>query len=746
MADESTDNINPGFFEDAGVPSAKETVTENDDEPSYKVMGDMKIPVSKFHGKLWEQRIKSSQARMKPFCDAWDETIRYYLNDQLGHRVSTGDYGPDISGNRYYAQRRNASWTETENIVYSNINAMVPATYAKNPTAEFTALDDTKKQFCKDIEDLINKCAALDHAPGVSMKPKAKQAVVLALLTDLAWGEVGYIFKQDSSEQALQDLNRISKEYEKATSTKEIRELEGQIMAIESLFDFVSPEGLTFSLHRPHDILIDPDSVSPDYSDALWMASSVMIPTNYLNARYGVKGEDGQVHSIYAPTHVLAGSGDKDTSDTDLMVRNFRLISSDTDNYATQGYKSREEYLAACRTQVYFIWDRVTRLVYMYHSKDFKWPIWVYSDPYKLPRFFPFRPLSFHMPPVGNLSKGEVTYYLDQQDALNEMNDEERRMRDHYKNNVLYDSSTNVAREDIERWLRGPSGTAVGIRPPDGKKLDEMILRPPFPMKDVPALFNKDAKLQAIDRIAGVGDVIRGVQFKTNTTNQAIESYQASTQLRLDEKIDAIEDWIGGIYGDMAFIALQFMPQTLVQRVCGDAIAQRWKNMQAEEIEGNYEMRVVGGSSQKPTSSAKKQQAIEVGRVLGQFAKAAPRSVATITLKMFEEAFNEVDISDEEWAALNQEANATINGAMGGGGADGGPPAGAGGPDIQQVAQLIDQLPPQAKQALGQALARGVPIMQALQEIVQAIRGTQGSAAAPQGVPPQNAPAPATRQ
>ena len=44
---------------------------------------------------------------------------------------------------------------------------------------------------------------------------------------------------------------------------------------------------------------------------------------------------------------------------------------------------------------------------------------------------------------------------------------------------------------------------------------------------------------------------------------------------------------------------------------------------------------------------------------------------------------------------------------------------------LQEVEQMISQLPPQAKQALGKAIAQGVPIREALTRIVEAVKGTQ---------------------
>jgi hypothetical protein len=61
------------------------------------------------------------------------------------------------------------------------------------------------------------------------------------------------------------------------------------------------------------------------------------------------------------------------------------------------------------------------------------------------------------------------------------------------------------------------------------------------------------------------------------------------------------------------------------------------------DFETRVVVRVEGGSTDKPTSTQKKQQALQLGQILGQFANAAPATVI-VMLKMFENAFDEFQI------------------------------------------------------------------------------------------------------
>lgn len=699
---------------DEAVGSVAQTPTTA--EPSYKVIGDTKIPVSKAHGKVWSSRRDAAKKMMEPYFDAYKEALKYYNNDQLGEgtqRRSTTNM--NSSGNRYVARKLNDQWSETENIVFSNVCAMVPALYAKNPVSEFTAVRDDMKPLASACEKLVNTLAGMKAAPGLNIKTKAKKCVAGALLTNRAWIEVGYTLKDDSTETAVLDLQRISQELVKAQDIQKVLELEGQLKALEEVCDCLRPEGPFVRVVSPFDMLVDPDCEDENLTDANWIMRAQFLPVEYVRAKYGQDNKDGQVMSIYQPTHVLlAGKGDGNSL-VDDIVNNFSLFKDDS-AAAAYGYSDSESFNKAKRIKCWTVWDRVTRRVYLYNDKDWSWPLWVWDDPYRLDNFFPFVSLAFHTNPFGVNAKGEVTYYLDQQDAINEINDEERRARAWVRRNILYDKN-RIAQEDVDRVLSGPDGTARGVDVPDGATLKDVIFSFAPPSLQYRELFNKETKLQAIDRISSVTDVIRGVQFKTNTTNKAIENYNSATQMRVDEKTDAVEDWLGDIFWLVAQLCLQFMPGERVSQLIGPERAAGWRNMTPDEIRGQFAARVVGGSTQKPTSRAKKSEALELGQVLGQFVNAAPGPIIEVLLRVFEQSFDEVVMTEEDWKQLREAAMTQMAGGSGEGGSQQDPRA-----VLAHVAQALDNLPPEAKQAVMAAMQKGAPLGRTLIALLQQTR------------------------
>lgn len=699
-------------------------------KPVYQIVStDSKIPVAKAHGKLWQSRKKQALSKRtgRELGRAWDEALSYYRNDQIKHRVE-GD--GDSAGNEEAARRMTRRFSETENIVFANTSALVPLLYAKNPRAEFTPNDEADKDLSIVLENLIARLMSKKSAPGVNLKQKVRKSVVMCTLTNAAYMEVGYTFREQSSDQALQDLSTLSQELVKAKTPQDVRAIEGRIEALEQTVDLLRPAGPWAKFRRPHDVLVDPDSLEDDHSDARWMMIRDYLGTEYLNARFRQQKGDTKM-SLYKPTHVVS-AGESGENSAEHEINNYSLFDdSEKAGAASFGYGDEQSYSRAQRTMCWWVWDKTTRRVMLYADNDWDWPVWVWDDPYGLQGFFPVYKLQFYTDPEEPMSKGEVTYYLDQQDAINQINSEFKQARQWARRNLFYDKN-KVSKDEVERMLKGDEDVAVGVDVPEGMNLKDFVQAIVPPSMQFVQLFDKKPILEAIDRVSSVQPVMRGVEFKTNTTNQAINTYNSIQQTRTDEKIDAVEDYIGQIAWALAQLCLQFMPKEQVASLIGEASAASWKQMAPDEIAATVQMTVVGGSTQKQTSESKKQQALQMGQVLGQFVNAAPQPVIMVLLETMRGAFNDV-IPDQQWEAIM--ASVMQSGGQAGAPAtqegappqEGGAPASAAPPSdpIAAIEQVVDALPPEAKQALGMAMARGVPVREALTRIAQVAQQQQ---------------------
>jgi hypothetical protein len=739
--DQSGDPLEQSLVQaDVGMPAPPEAPAV------YKAMPDSRIPVSNKRGGVWRSRRDTSQKAMKDLVDAWDEAIRYYNHDQSDHRDGTDT---NVAGNRNVARRLNERFSSTENIVFSNVNAQLPELYAKNPIVSVTSqpqqdptMDEAGDAFARAVEKLVSALFRMKYTPGVNIKPKAKRNVIIALLTNRAWFEVGYTTRDKSSEQAITDLQTLSDELAKAEDDEEIREIEGKLVALEEKVEFLQPSGPYVRIRLPHQVLIDPNSSDPSGNDANWMMIEDMLPTEYINAIYGEEDEESEeVKSIFEPTHVLTGSGN-DSDD-----KEFSLFTKKDNAYSAYGFDTADQFDKACMTKVWYVWDKVTRRLEMYADNDWKWPIWVWDDPYGLQGFFPLTPMWFHENPIAMYAKGEVSYYLDQQDQINEINDEKRRAILWARRNIFFNPETGITQEIADKILKGPDATATPIKLPEGMKGTDAIFSIPPPSTAFAALFEKKDLYMSVDRIASTNEVERGGEFKTNTTNKAIDYYSTMGNMRMDMRLDAIEDALGDVGWKLAQLCMKFMDATTVSQIIGLDVSKFWRPLDNLHDFSMFSVQVVGGSTQKLTTQQKKQEAVQVGQVMAQYVRAAPASALKVSLKMLSEAFDDFIISKEDWDSIAAEVQMMAQSQQGGapGQAPGSPAVGSGGPPPQPsapqaggggmqvaatVVQALQQLPPPVLQAIGNALSQGIPPAQIFQQMLASQGGGQQGAAA----------------
>ena len=333
-------------------------------------------------------------------------------------------------------------------------------------------------------------------------------------------------------------------------------------MALEEKIEFLQPAGPYVRIRMPHQVLRDSNGSDPYLGDCNWMMIEDMLPTEYINAIYGQSDpEKDEVYSIFEPTHVLNSGGTQENEE-------FSLFNKDNNGYSAYGYDDKESYNKACLTKVWYVWDKVTRRLEMYADNDWKWPIWVWDDPYQLQGFYPLTPLWFHDNPVAVYAKGEVSYYLDQQDQINEVNDEKRRALLWARRNIFYDKN-KITQAEVEKVLKGPDATATGIDVPEGMKPHDMIFTLPPPSMQFAQIFDKKDLYESIDRIASTNEVERGGQFKTNTTNRAIDYYSTMGNMRMDMRLDAIEDALGDVGWKLAQLCMRFMDVDTASQLTG---------------------------------------------------------------------------------------------------------------------------------------------------------------------------------
>jgi hypothetical protein len=695
----SMNDLEPGNdTTDLFDPASEEQKKPPQPQPLYQVYEGSKIVISKQVGIYWKNKYDAAVKAYEEIRNAWEESYRYY-----NHSQNKSIHTPRGSFHR---------GDSSENIVFSNLNIMLPAIYSRDPDVTCVTNDKMDQPFTECLEALLN--AIFQRKNLLNAKPKIKKAAGIALLTNFGVLKLDWTKKDDSVELALQEMQRVSDELITAKSQERVEELYGQLESLEASMELLKPGGPNLSNVLAHNLIIDPYAEQPDGEDAGWMCETVFLPTAGLSARFTYKEDIAEKNPIrnliYKPTHKAVFSegalGGQRDDGLGMVLRSLSASGNLPVSFEEEG---RRAYIDMYFTECRMLWDKTMKRVYLFHCDDWTWPLWVWDDPLGITRFFPYFIVSLTMNTGGTVGVGESAYILDQQDEINDINRQMAKIRRSVFDYFYYNSDV-ISQDEAEKFIGGLRGETVGakhilgVKAGEGGKVQEMIQAFAPPALQFEQLFDKPKILDSVNRITNTSDALRGVQFKTNTNVASVQSYQESMRLSVGAKVDVIEDTVADIALALAELCVQNMTSEEVASLVGDDMAQRWEQMSVKDFTRKYSVNVVAGSMEKPNSVFRKKEAIEVAQAVGQFARAAPGAVTQIMLRVLEQAFTEVAIKPEDWQALTAEINANMQkGAPAGGavGQPGRPPApGADaqalmdraqklqGPDRQKVVQM----------------------------------------------------------
>jgi hypothetical protein len=725
-------------------------------QPLFQVFKQSRIAVSSSVGKMWERKVKAAIKAHELTLRSWDEVLKYYNNRQ----------DKAIDTTRGIFKRGDG----TENVIFSNLNIMLPAVYSKDPDITCSTIDDSEAPFCKALEKLLNTLIRGKQA--LNAKPKVKKAAGMGLLTNFGVLKIDYTKKDDSRELAVNEMVKITQALAKAKNIEHVERLYGELEALERQMEVLKPSGPSLGNVLSHNLIVDPYAEQQDGLDSNWMCERVWFPTNMLTARFTEPDPDsgdqdvdgtgaGSRVLIYKPTHKAMFDTADGRRDDGLGFVQQAFESGNENSKHTDD--ERTAYLNMYSTECYLLWDKATKRVMLFHRDDWTWPLWVWDDPLNISRFFPYYIVGYTFSTGGTVTVGETSYYLDQQDQINDINRKLKTMRTSVFDYFLYNSD-KADSDQIEKLINAMRGEntggntkhVLGIKAGEGKISD--ILESIYPnMEKFKELFDKQGLLDAINRITNTSDALRGVQFKTNTNEDAVNTYQESMKLSVGAKVDVLEDVVADIAISLAELCIQNLTQNDVIALIGQTLGQNYKQMSVPEFTGNYNLEIVAGSMEKPNSVFKKREAVQIAQAVGQFAQAAPGATLQIMLRVLEQAFTEVVIKPEDWQAINTEIQAKAGqgvgaptgtaagaqpsptpGATQGAEAQQGPvtptqASGPGQPPGQNISQLLASIPPDIKSHVVQMKQSGADPHAIMSYLLQHVASLHAGG---QGAPP----------
>lgn len=686
-------------------------------QPLYQVYADSKIIISKQVGIYWKNKYDAAVKAYDEIRIIWEEVFRYYNHSQ----------NKSIQTPRGLFKRGDS----TENIIFSNLNIMLPAIYSRDPDITCNTNDKADEPFTNCLQALLN--AMFQRKNILNAKPKIKKACGMGLLTNFGVLKIDWTKKDDSIELAASEMERVSNALIQAKNQQEVEQLYGQITSLEASMEMLKPGGASLSNVLPHNLVIDPYAEQFDGADATWMCETVYLPTSGLAERFtypeNPDGESNPVRNlIYKPTHKAVFTEGAQGGRDDGLGMVLRALDGGANIPISFEEEGRRAYVEQYFTECKLLWDKHLKRVLLFHKDDWTWPLWVWDDPLVITRFFPYFIISFTLNTGGTVGVGETAYVLDQQDEINDINRQMAKIRRSVFDFFYYNSDV-ITQDEAEKFIGALRGETqggkhlLGVKAGENGKIQEMIQAFAPPSMQYEMLFDKPKVLETVNRVTNTSDALRGVQFKTNTNVASVQSYQESMRLSVGAKVDVVEDAVADIGLALAELCVQNMDTQEVASLVGDDMAQNWTQMSLADFRRKISVNVVAGSMEKPNSVFKKKEAIEVAQAVGQFARAAPGAVTQIMLRVLQQAFTEVAIKPEDWELLTNEIQSSMQkGAPAGAvGQPGRPPAV--GADAQALLDRARKVPREGQQRVIEMSNAGATP----QDILSFINGQTGA-------------------
>lgn len=614
-----------------------------EDEPLYLPAKGMSIPVPRKFGSMVEDKYKKNKESYEAEYQKWDRAFELYRQ--------CGDEGIKLSdGTEYPWHFENEA---DENIVRNNVRRIMRSTYMQNPHLEFT--DVTTDKLAESLEYIVQFMMNKATYPGLNIKPKVRRWILHGQLTNFGIVRLDFQAHEGSRQEAVDNLFKLEKELQEAKTRDEIKATYAKLEILHETLPLAETKGIKITNVLPHKLIIDPNCTLPDLSDANWIMEEFEADRDYIRQKFYFKeGEDEDWRMRSQPDRSTSLVVSEDHQDIKESV---------LDTVMNERSEEQREVRDKNKVRCVYFYDKILRRIHLFSTEDWKYPLWSWDDDIGLSRFFRHFILSFGEPIDSVVQPGEVSYYVGQIEQVNQINRKAKQVRDVIFNTLVYNSKTVDVNEvkKLVNHLRNPRQVrAFGIgndSEQDVNKLLTALAPPAYQFKDV---FDSTQLRTQIDRAANISDVEQGGQFRTNTTNQAIETYASVRQESTQILMDIVEEALAEVGWAIAEILVSKYSKEEIVDMVGTTKGAAFQPMSVPEFNRRYLMEVEAGSIEKPNSLNKRSEAMNIAQALGQVAQAAPGTAIKLLLRMFKEAFTGFLVKDEDWALLEQETQANL--------------------------------------------------------------------------------------
>jgi hypothetical protein len=626
--------------------------------------------------KRYRMRIEAAQGFRR------DENL-----DDLWRRLN------DLYKGKHFPEGLSSADQIAVNVCFATINVMGPSVAVNHPkiTVTPTVPDDADKALI--LEGVVNYWWRK-----YEVLPEFQRAVKDFLIYGHGWLKTGYRYV----EKDVDDPEGFDKAFKQQVAEADAAAMENPELAGELPTDDEIAAGIPSTRKvvehdapfvercSPHDIFVDPEATS--MQDLRWIAQKV------IKTLEEVKASDS-----YKPSAIDACKSDSHMSQDWFTADPFRKKDSDDIK----------------RVTVWEFYDLVagTMCVFPEAGGDE-----FFVDPVD-------QPYSFGHPFVmlRNYDVPEQFYPMGELESLEPLQHELNGTR-----TAMFNDRKSFRRAWLVRMEHlGKAGRAALVSDEDNRAIPVEGNQPfseiiaPLPGQQINPQLYQDSSLieQDITNISGVSEYMRGSLPEIRRTATEAAILQDTANARAADKLARVEWAIGAVGSRMVKLAQQYMSEGQVARVTGKNGQPFHFYFEREDIEGDFDFEVQGGSTQPKNDMMRRQQAAELLQALSPYGD--PQLGLVNMRAVIEHALRDgfgitnpekflaepadggglagMGMSPEEMAAMEQEAI-----PMEDAGSMPAPPNSPGGPQEEYIEDAVAGIPPElAQQLIGQV---GAPL------------------------------------
>ena len=547
-----------------------------------------------------------------------DEALLSQFNDQVDRKLKEKQEQFKLYKTWRDAVRCGKEWRAKNNggvnpfFIFSNLSALKPNIYAKNPEIEIAPSKqagdlpnyDALRSMAETCEALLNK-----EFVESGLKDAMKANVGSALVTGLGWVKV--TLQEEFGEDPL-IMTRLRDAQDNLASLEALRgdvaddanndakraQLSAQVKSIENTMhgggEVVIQKGIVIDRIPTEDVLIlDPTLVSmSDYKRAKCIAQRVWMTRDDYRRSFGHAVPDGAVS--YANREAATGEGYERASDM---------------------YKGKDKTQQPdALVQVWELWDGDSQTVYTFAKGAKSYAREPYCPEWTGERWYPFFALWFNDVDGSLDPVSDVETQIDLQAEYAHLRSKIKDTRDKQKTTMVGRKAGDMQATDFERINASEGIDIVFIGGNPEIPISQDLQQAPSPQLNLqlfdPAMIMRDSEMALRS-----GDAARGYINKAKTATEA-EIMNMGLQSFTAERQDTVEDMLT----DMAKYALEILllsySDSDVKQVVGASAF--WQQMPIDAVFKYLSLNIRAGSMSKPNKFKDREQWMQLLPVLQQ--------------------------------------------------------------------------------------------------------------------------------